>query len=214
MPESIVEWKPRPRNRVFVRLSGGRFFTVPASQIQRLEAGTVLSDEEIEKLSRVDQYFRGQNKALRLLSIRPRSGWEIKKALDDMGLVAPVRDGVLTDLKEKGLVDDVRFARDFVRSQSELRHFGPHRLRFDLQRRGVAAAVIEEALNREITGESQREAAWAIANKRLAGRPADEREVRRIGAALRRKGIDYEIINQVMYQLLQGSKSSRLNKDD
>lgn len=214
MPDSIVEWKPRPRDRVFIRLSGGRFFTVPVSETTPLETGMILSDVEIEKLSRIDQYVRGQEKALRLLSVRPRSRWEIKKALNDMGLEAPVREGVLVDLKEKGLIDDARFARDFVRNQSELRQLGPHRLRFDLQRRGVAKEIIDEAVGSEITGQSQQAAAWVVVNKKLAGRVPGEKDVRRIAAALRRKGIDYGIINQVVYRLLSDSRRSAVDEDE
>jgi regulatory protein len=205
MPESIVEWKPRPRNRVFIRLSGGRFFTIPESETLPLETGATLSDEEIEKLARIDQYFRGREKAIRLLAIRPRSGWEIKSALDGMGLLPAIRDGVIDDLKERGLVDDVRFAREYVRSQVEIKGFGPHRLKSDLKKRGVSASIIDDVIAREVTGENQETAAWNIVRKKLGSKKPSEGDIRRLSALLRRKGLDYEIINHVMYELLQQS---------
>lgn len=203
MPESIVEWKPRPRNRVFIRLSGGRFFTVPASRTPPLEAGMVLSGSDIEQLSRIDQYARGEEKALRLLALRPRTKHELKKALDGLGLSPAVRDGVLHDLKERGLVDDARFAREYVRNRVELKHLGPHRLRFELGRLGVHESIVDAVLAVEITNASQEASARAIISKKLGpGRPA-ERDVRRLSAQLQRKGIDYEVINHLMYELLQ-----------
>ena len=47
--------------------------------------------------------------------------------------------------------------------------------------------------------------AWREVRKKLGSRKADEGDVRRIGALLRRKGLDYEVINRVMYRLLQES---------
>ena len=39
MTETIVEWKPRPRNTVFIKLSGGRFFTIPVAQGEAFKPG-------------------------------------------------------------------------------------------------------------------------------------------------------------------------------
>jgi regulatory protein len=206
MPESIVEWKPRSRDRVFVRLSGGRFFTVPADQIPVLRAGATVSDEEIEKLSRIDQYLRGKDRAVHLLAIRPRSRWEIKNALDGIGLRRGVRDGVLLELEESGLIDDERFAREFVRNQVELKLMGPHRLKFALKRRGVSASIIDDVLAREVTDSGQEAAAWRLVRKKIGDRKATEGDIRRLSGMLRRKGLDYEVINRVMYRLLQRSQ--------
>jgi regulatory protein len=205
MPENIVEWKPRPRDRVFIRLSGGRFFTVPASETNPLREGATLSDEEIEKLSRIDQYVRGREKAVRLLAIRPRSRREITKALDAMSLVPSIRDGVLVELEELGLVDDARFARDFVRSQVDLRRLGPHRLRFDLKRKGVSASLIDAALAAELDDDRQVTAAREIVRKKLGSATPDEGDIRRLAAQLKRKGLDYGIINRVLYDALRRS---------
>jgi len=213
MSESIVEWKPRSRDRVFIRLSGGRFFTVPVAETQTLENGAALSDEDIEKLSRIDQYFRGKDKAMRLLALRPRSRWEVKSALDGIGLIPAIRDGVLLDLKEKGLIDDVRFASEFVRNQIELKLMGPHRLRFTLKKRGVSASIIDDVLSREVTASGQEAAAWRLVRKKIGEKTPDDGDIRRLSGVLRRKGLDYEIINRVLYQLLEQSKQA-VDEDD
>ena len=213
MAESIVEWKPRSRDRVFIRLSGGRFFTVPAAETQALETGATLSDEDIENLSRIDQYFRGKDKAMRLLALRPRSRWEVKSALDGIGLIPAIRDGVLLDLKERGFIDDARFASEFVRNQIELKLMGPHRLRFTLKKRGVSASIIDDVLSREVTDSGQEAAAWRLVRKKIGEKTPDEGDIRRLSGMLSRKGLDYEIINRVMYKLLQQSKHT-VDEDD
>jgi len=209
MSESIVEWKPRPRNRISIKLSGGRFFTVPETEVEPYGPGAALPDDEVERLARVDQYWRGRDKALRLLARRERSRHEIKKALDVLEMQAPVRDGVLADLTEAGLIDDERFTRNYVESRMELKRLGPHRLRHDLARLGVASSIVDRVLRDQVSSEGQEAMAWALVRRKLGNSVPDERDVRRIGDLLRRKGIDYEVINQVMYKLLQQSRSER-----
>jgi regulatory protein len=203
MPDCIVELKPRPRDRVTVSLTGGRFFTIPAEQAALLAPGRVLADDEVERLDRIDQYFRGRDKAMRLLALRARTQHEMRTALDALSILPAVRDGLLAELEEMGLVDDTRFARDYVRVKADVRSMGPHRLRQDLKRRGVRRAVVDGALGEELTPERQEATARALVARKLGAGAPDEKTVRRIAGMLRRKGFDYEIVNRIAYELLQ-----------
>jgi regulatory protein len=202
MPDRIIELKPRPRDRVTVTLSGGRFFTVPAERAAALSTGAELSDEEIARLEQIDQYFRGTEKAMRLLSLRSRTKYELKTALDRLALAPPVRDGVIAELEERGLIDDRRFALEYVRVKSDVRAMGPHRLRHELRKLGVAGTTIEEVLGSEFDAERQESMARALVARKVSG-PVDEKVVRRIAGMLRRKGYDYEVVNRISYELLQ-----------
>lgn len=205
MSETLVERKPRPRNRVFLKLSGGRFFTIPESAAPPYKAGEVLSDEDIERLSRVDQYHRGRAKAIHLLGIRARSCYEIKQALERLELLPAIRNGIVEELVEEGFLDDSRFCTEFVRGRIETKGFGPHRLRVELKRRGIGTAIIETVFEAELQGENQDDIAWREVRKKLGSRKADEGDIRRLSGLLRRKGLDYDVINRVMYRLLQES---------
>lgn len=202
MSESIVEFKPRPRNRVFIRCSGGRFFTIPEAEALPLKLGMRLTVSEIEKLSRIDQYCRGREKAMRLIAIRSRTRQEIMKALESMALLPAIRGGILGELEESGFIDDERFAKEFVRARVDMKRLGPHRLRFELKKRGVSTAIVQKVLKDEFDIEKQERIARELVKKKLSGRVPDEKSARRIGAYLRRKGLDYEVVNRVTYELL------------
>jgi len=218
MPETIVETKPRPRDRVLVRLSGGRFFTLPQSEAGSLtlSPGTAVADDEVERWSRIDQYLRGKDKALRLLSIRARSRQEIEKALAEMEIVPGVRAGILEELRESGLVDDERFARDYTGSRAEIKHLGPHRIQFELRKLGVNRAIVDRAIVESFPGGRQEELAWEVVRRKLGSRKPDERAVRRMMDLLKRKGFDYGVINRVGYELLRsaGKDAAELAEDE
>jgi len=203
MPHRIVEVKPHSRDRVRVTLSGGRFFTIPAKKGDHLACGQDLPDAEVERLDRIDQYFRGRDRAMWFIARRERSRHEVDAALAARGIAPSIRAGILGELKDLGLIDDLRFAREFVRTKAELRFLGPHRLRFDLRRRGVARAVIDKAIDEAFHDEtSQVDRARALVERKTRGAFVDGRVVRRMADLLKRRGYDYEVVNQVTIELL------------
>ncbi|MEJ2720399.1 MAG: regulatory protein RecX, partial [bacterium] len=101
-----------------------------------------------------------------------------------------------------GLIDDSRFTREYVNSRIEFKQLGPHRLRHDLKKYGVSAAIVDEALHEAFVEGRQEALAWKIVRKKLGGRRAGDKEIRRVVDLLKRRGLDYEIINHVAYELL------------
>lgn len=202
MPNRIDEVKSRPRDRVTIRLSGGRFFTIPDEQSVGLSIGDTLSEEAVERLDRMDQYFRGRDKAMTMISKRARTRSEVSRMLDGLEISASVRDGVIGELEELDLVNDERFAHDYVKLKTEVRQLGPHRLRHDLGKLGVRREYIDGALS-ELDADEQRSMAWAVVERKLGAGRVDERAVRRIAGLLQRKGFDFEVVNHVSYELLQ-----------
>jgi regulatory protein len=202
MSEIITERKPRPRDRVEIRLSGGRFFAIPQAAAEMLTVGQQLSDEDVAHLDGIDQYTRGRDKVMRMLALRSRSKREIDDALRAMNLRDTIRTGLLRELEEIGLVDDARFAREFVAVKKDVRRVGPHRLRHDLGRLGLARSAVDEALA-DFGADEQLTMARALVVKQLGASLPSEKVVRRVVGMLRRKGYDYAVVNKVAYDLLR-----------
>ena len=180
MTESIVESKLRPRNRVWIKLSGGRFFTIPESEASAFPAGAELSGEDINRLSRIDQFHRGKEKLLRLLSIRPRTRKEMEEALDKMEINSGVIEGILAEMVECGFVNDRKFAVDYARAKSELKGLGPHRIGYELKRLGVNGTIIKSVLEEKFDSSLQREMAWAAAKKKLGSARLNQNLIKRV----------------------------------
>ena len=206
MPEIIVERKPRPRDRVWIRLSGGRFFAIPEAAATHCVLGAALTDEDIDHLDRLDQYVRGHDKAMRMLAVRARSRREIEAALRTLGVVDAVRKGIVEALEGAGLIDDARFAREFVSVRKDVRRVGPHRLRADMHKLGLHRAVVDKALASYGTEEQELLARALV--ERTVGAVVDERALRRVVALLKRKGYDYAVVNRVAYDLARKMRSS------
>jgi len=114
---------------------------------------------------------------------------------------------LVVELEEAGLINDLKVTREYVRVKAEVKRFGPHRLRHDLKRLGVARTIVDDVLEESFDTEVQEEMAREVAARRIGGGEVDEKVVRRIAGLLRRKGYDYEVVNRVCYDLLRRAGS-------
>lgn len=87
-------------------------------------------------------------RALGLLALREHSRAELRAKLTRSGHEPGEVERAVEDLGRQGLVCDARFAEAFIRSRIE-RGSGPHRIRRDLEARGVESATVERLLDPE-----------------------------------------------------------------
>ena len=93
-----------------------------------------------------DRLKDAMERAGRLLSVRARTEHEIRDRLDTGGFEAPVIEQTVARLDELGLLDDLDFAREWIRDRSARKSLGPRALKSELALKGVGRDVIDEAL--------------------------------------------------------------------
>src|SRR5712692_5194275 len=79
-------------------------------------------------------------------SPRAHSVSEMKKALTRRTADEDLIQKVLARLKQNGLIDDARYAKQFARQRTEIRHQGKYRVARELRARGVPDRHIESAV--------------------------------------------------------------------
>ena len=137
-------------------------------------------------------------RALNLISYRRRSESELRRRLSEHHSEDAI-DLAIERLKEQGLIDDVRFARDW--SDSRARH-SPRSSRAilrELADKGVPRHVAEDAVDDLDDETSAREAAVRFA-RRLAD--ADyEQFHRRLWGHLQRRGYSRSVARPIVFDL-------------
>jgi regulatory protein len=86
--------------------------------------------------------------ALQMLSRRPYSIAEMRKALEKKGAPSDQVAQAIARLRELGYLDDRKFAEQYAYSLARNRAFGPHRLRRELKAKLVNYQEIEPAVER------------------------------------------------------------------
>lgn len=110
-------------------------------------------------------------RALRLLERRPHATGELRRKLLQRGFEAATVRMVLERLTAAGLLDDERFAGNFVRYRLSAGPKGPRRLAAELGARGVDRKLAETASRAAMGVEGEAGLALAAAGKYLKHRP-------------------------------------------
>jgi len=84
--------------------------------------------------------------AIKILMRRAHSISEMKKALIRRTPDEELIQKVLSRLKQSGLIDDARYAKQFARQRTEIRHQGKYRVARELRARGIPDQHIEAAV--------------------------------------------------------------------
>lgn len=166
-----------------------------------IRKGSVITGDLMERAVMMDAEYRARRAALELLSYRSRSEAELGKKLADKGFEADTVRSVVSDLVDRGLLDDNAFATEFVAQRVKSKGHGAVRLRSDLIRRGVNAEVVERALLKIRDDIDWKSTALKVASRKWDGMPKHleiTRRRKRLHDHLARRGFDFGLIREVV----------------
>ena len=215
----ITALKAQVKNpeRISIYLDGEYAFGVSRIVAAWLHIGQDLSDKKIAELKEQDTQETALQRAMNLLSYRPRTEAEIRQRLEKAGYAAGVIDQVVERLRATNLVQDAGFAREWVENRGTFRPRSHKMLAFELRRKGVTEDVIQNALSE---ADSDTDLAYQSAVKyarKLRGMEFQEFRRRLLGF-LGRRGFNFEtaapIVRQVWQELGDGNQDVRINDQE
>lgn len=140
---------------------------------------------------------RARAAAYRYLASRDRSREEVARRLRRRGFPEGVIEKTVEDLTRMQYLDDVRFARNWVRIRREQKGYGRDRLRQELAAKGLEKELIEEALGNN--PEAEAEAARRLLDKRLrSDGPLSPQQRQRAYRFLRQRGYPPEVVGSTL----------------
>jgi regulatory protein len=160
---------------------------------QRIYTGRELDEEALAAFRAASSLERTKNRAAELLSLRPMSCKELYDKLVQKGEPEQNAAAAVAWLLENRFLDDRNYAGMVVRHYAA-KGYGPGRIRQELQRRGIDRELWAEAL-----GEMP-EADYKL-DKFIAARlkdPSDRDQVRKVSAALFRRGFGWDEIKSAL----------------
>lgn len=191
----------RNKERVNVYLDGEFAFGLALAEAIKLKKGQTLSDEDIARLKALDEIEVVHERALNLLSHRPRSAEEVRRKLRDskQDFSDTAIETVIERLERAGLLDDEAFARYWVDNRERFNPRSARALRHELRQKGVSNQVVDRVL----ADLDEQDAAYRAAQAKVRRYAhADEAEFRkRMGGYLSRRGFAYGVVRDVLDRL-------------
>jgi regulatory protein len=149
----------------------------------------------------IDQQFSKEKQyCFKLLKIRPRSIKELEERLRQRKISLGVIKNVISYLANLGLLDDVKFAHDWVAWRLH-NGYGKHRILTELKQKGVPENIIVQTLNEALTDYNEENIANDLAQKRIKRYKNLETDTRkrRIYGFLVRKGFSQNIALKIVH---------------
>ncbi|RDD31503.1 regulatory protein RecX [Prosthecochloris sp. ZM] len=139
------------------------------------------------------------DRAIGYLGIREHSRQEIRGKLKRNGFSDETIEKALERLDTLNLLDDLSFARNFIRSRTRVKPSGLYKLRYELRQKGVPDDIAEEAL-REYDSAAQ---CLNAALKKMPFLKGDQEHRRKkLHTHLANRGFDSQTIRQTLDELL------------
>ena len=181
--------------RVTVTLCGGEEIKTTLNVVTdlRLYSGRELDGEELKELRAASRSALARNRAMELLSRRPMSEKELIDKLIRKGEDEETAADCARWLRENGFLNDESYAAAVARHYAA-KGYGPGRVRAELSRRGVDRELWDDTL--EAMPENTEKLDRFISS-RLTD-PEDRDQVRKVSAALYRRGYSWEEIRSAL----------------
>jgi regulatory protein len=137
--------------------------------------------------------------AFRYLKIRERSVFEMREKLALKKIDQAVIDQVVQYLLEKKFLDDVSFARNWIRYR-QARPFGPQRIRLELKQKGLDEEIIIREMQAAFEQHDQWEEVLEMARRRAVRYQMDEplKRKKKVFDFLARRGFSLEMIKKAI----------------
>ncbi|MHB8658856.1 MAG: regulatory protein RecX [Solirubrobacteraceae bacterium] len=161
--------------------------------------------------------------AYRYLNRRERTEAEVRGRLARDAVEPPVIEQALRVLRDRGAIDDSRYARMFVQDKRRLEGWGAERIRRALIQRGIDRELTGRILSagppRSLSGaienhgpgetpETELELALMVLRRRFAAPPRDRRERERALGVLLRKGYEPELALEALVAFGRGAPAA------
>jgi regulatory protein len=188
-------------NRVNIFLDGEFSFGLYLINAGHLKVGQTISKETIDSLMKDDQIEDGFQKALKFISYKPRTKFEVVKKLRENDFDEGSISIVMEMLIEKGYVNDPHYAKNWVENRSIYKPRSKKLITWELKNKQISEEIISEVTGDMIPEEKLAMLAAEKYARRLSG---IEKEVffRRLSGYLIRRGFSYSIVNVTVQKIL------------
>jgi len=203
-----IERQKRRQNFYSLFLDGKYAFHLHKDVLSdlRWKIGQEVDQQEIRRVTRLEQLKKARDYAFLLLSYRARSYQEITERLLRKGHESEIVQEVVEELKDLHYLDDRAFAIEWVESRLREKR-GKILIRRELLKKGIEKGVIDDSITESFKkiASTEDELAWQAIEKRVPRYQKLEKSkaYRRIKDFLIRRGFSIETTENTLNKFFQ-----------
>lgn len=160
-----------------------------------------LDFETYKKILRENDFNRCKNEALKQISYRARTSFDLKNKLKEKKYDQEAIDKVIQFLEDYDLIDDELYVKSFVNDKSKINNWSKGKIMYKLKAKHINDGLIDTYLN-EISDQEEYEKAYEAGLHKKESID-DKNKVYRFLAS---RGFSYDIIRDVLGDLFKWKK--------
>lgn len=160
-----------------------------------------LDFETYKKILKENDFNRCKNEALKQISYRSRTSFDLKNKLKEKKYSEDAINKVIQFLEDYDLINDKLYVKSFVNDKSKINNWSKGKIRYKLKAKHIDDSLIETYLN-EISDDEEYEKAYEAGLHKKES-VDDKNKVYRFLAS---RGFSYDIIRDVLSDLFKWKK--------
>jgi regulatory protein len=203
MPKIIDVQLRRGRNeRFIIKLDDDEEFVMTPEVVLKfgLSPEKEFTEEEFTKILEEDSLRQAKDQAIRYLSIRQHSRFELLRKMREKGYRANIIQRALNDLEKIDLVNDEQFTRLYIQNELRLRPVGRILLSKKLAQRGISSEQYTPILQEYLPEEKEQDIAHQLTQKFFSKRTREtgQKLKEKLINHLQSKGFLWEHIERIL----------------
>lgn len=192
--------KAKQKSYITVNLAPEGRLTLPDVVCARLklEVGQNLSKDEFFELKKEEVYYQVKEKAYHLLELRPLTILQLKTKLKERLYPLKTINNVIRELKASGLLNDIEYATEWIKSQLKRKPQGKRLLLSGLLKKGLPRSKATELIAEVYPDKEELKVCQRCLTKLSQLNP--QAKPSKILTALIRRGFSQAIIQRVWTQ--------------
>ena len=162
----------------------------------KLKTGDEIDEEQWRQIKLENGKLSAFSRAVGYIEKSLKTQKQLQTYLKEKGFLQESIDDAVQKLKEYGYIDDKVYAENYTKTYKDKK--GKIKLKFDLLSKGVAADVIEEALQEFVDEDEQYAACEKLLKKYVKNKPQDVKLKSKAYAHLFSKGFSGDIISRAI----------------
>lgn len=162
----------------------------------KLKTGDEIDEEQWRQIKLENGKLSAFSRAVGYIEKSLKTQKQLQTYLKEKGFLQESIDDAVQKLKEYGYIDDKVYAENYIKTYKDKK--GKIKLKFDLLSKGVAADVIEEALQEFVDEDEQYAACETLLKKYVKNKPQDIKLKSKAYAHLFSKGFSGDIISRAI----------------
>ncbi len=198
-----IEKSNKNKSMASICIDNKQEFILPLKRIDALNltVDKSIEPETLDYILKYEVYAAAKNSAVKFLSLKLRTSFEVKEKLIELGYEDNTISQVINDLTEIDYINDYKFATKYISEKTKLKPKSIKLMEMELDNKGIPNEIISSVIE-ELNPDDDLVALELLKKRYSKYREYDENLIKKMKSYLAGRGFSYNQISKAISKYL------------